>query len=254
MTLTGSVRKDIVFIDPVIGVGEIAISDHRSSQPTLDEVLRVASEAYVGGMLANKAGVVHFHVGNGPRGLSLLREAIKTSEIPPRVFYPTHVNRRAGLLEEAIDLATRGSFVDVTAYSDSAAAPDGRTADDAVEAAEAILHYLESGGPADRLTASSDAGGSLPTFDAEGHMTHMGVGEPSALTACLTRLLRDDHSPRRIVPVFTLNPARALRLYKKGQIARGSDADLVVLGDRFEVQSVMARGRWVHGLHATANG
>ena len=39
-TLTGSVRGDIVFIDPVIGVGELALSDHRSSQPTLDELLR----------------------------------------------------------------------------------------------------------------------------------------------------------------------------------------------------------------------
>ncbi len=41
-TLTGSVRGDIVNIDRIIGVGELAISDHRSSQPTLDEVLRVA--------------------------------------------------------------------------------------------------------------------------------------------------------------------------------------------------------------------
>ena len=32
LTLTGSVRSDIVFVDPVIGVGEVALSDHRSSQ------------------------------------------------------------------------------------------------------------------------------------------------------------------------------------------------------------------------------
>ena len=35
VTLTGSVRSDIVNLEPVIGVGEVAISDHRSSQPTL---------------------------------------------------------------------------------------------------------------------------------------------------------------------------------------------------------------------------
>ena len=35
ITFTGSIRDDIVFLDPVIGVGELAISDHRSSQPTL---------------------------------------------------------------------------------------------------------------------------------------------------------------------------------------------------------------------------
>ena len=33
-TLTGSVRDDIVFVDPIIGLGELALSDHRSSQPT----------------------------------------------------------------------------------------------------------------------------------------------------------------------------------------------------------------------------
>jgi beta-aspartyl-dipeptidase (metallo-type) len=247
MTLTGTVRKDIVFIDPVIGVGEIAISDHRSSQPTLDEVLRVASEAYVGGMLANKAGVVHFHVGSGPRGLSLIRDALKTSEIPARVFYPTHVNRRQRLFEEAMDLATRGCYIDVTAYP-------GAPADEGFSAEEAILHYLESGLPVDRLTASSDAGGSLPRFDSEGNLLELETGQPSALTACLTSLLREDHSIRRVLPIFTLNPARALRLYKKGQIARGSDADLVVLDERFEVMSVMARGHWVHGPLSKGDG
>lgn len=42
-TLTGSVKSDTVFVEPVIGVGEVAISDHRSSQPTLNELLKVAS-------------------------------------------------------------------------------------------------------------------------------------------------------------------------------------------------------------------
>ncbi|HEX6643296.1 MAG TPA: hypothetical protein VF037_01380, partial [Gemmatimonadales bacterium] len=39
-TVTGSVRGDIVLVDRIIGIGEVAISDHRSSQPTLDELLR----------------------------------------------------------------------------------------------------------------------------------------------------------------------------------------------------------------------
>jgi beta-aspartyl-dipeptidase (metallo-type) len=48
MTLTGTVRGDIALVDEIIGVGEVAISDHRSSQPTLDELLRLAAEAHVG--------------------------------------------------------------------------------------------------------------------------------------------------------------------------------------------------------------
>ena len=33
-TLTDSITKDIMMIQEIIGTGEIAISDHRSSQPT----------------------------------------------------------------------------------------------------------------------------------------------------------------------------------------------------------------------------
>ena len=107
-TLTGSVRDDIVFIDPVIGVGEIAISDHRSSQPTFDEFLRVASECHVAGLMTGKAGVLHLHVGDGARGLEFLREALRTTELPARVFQPTHVNRRKALFKEALALAFLG--------------------------------------------------------------------------------------------------------------------------------------------------
>jgi len=92
-TLTGSIRGDIVYLEPMIGVGELAISDHRSSQPTLDELLRIASEAHVAGLMAGKAGVCHLHVGDGPRGLDLVRRALQQSELPARIFHPTHVMR-----------------------------------------------------------------------------------------------------------------------------------------------------------------
>ena len=50
-TVTGDVMRDIMLLDKVIGVGEIAISDHRSSQPTFEEFVRIASDIRVGGML-----------------------------------------------------------------------------------------------------------------------------------------------------------------------------------------------------------
>ena len=40
-TLTDSIVKDIMMIQEIIGTGEIAISDHRSSQPTFEEFVRV---------------------------------------------------------------------------------------------------------------------------------------------------------------------------------------------------------------------
>ena len=65
---------------------------------------------------ADKAGIVHLHVGDGPRGLELVRQALEQPELPSRVFNPTHVNRRKALLQDAMALAERGCTIDITAF------------------------------------------------------------------------------------------------------------------------------------------
>lgn len=235
VTITGSVKKDIVFIDPVIGVGELAISDHRSSQPTLDELLRVASEAHVAGIMTGKAGILHLHLGDGGRGLELVRQALAASELPPRVFNPTHVNRQPALFEEALALARQGSTVDITAYP----VEEG---DPSLPAAVALCRYLESGAPADRVTVSSDGGGCLPVFDADGVMQHMDVGSPGCLAETLAGLVADDLPLETVLPAFTSNAAKLLRLHDRGRIAEGSSADLVVLDEEGRVADVVAAG------------
>jgi len=237
VTLTGNVRSDIVHVDRIIGVGEIAISDHRSSQPTLDELLRIASDAHVAGIMTGKAGIVHLHLGDGERGLELVRQALDKSEIPARVFNPTHVNRRRELFDEALALAGRGCTVDVTAYP-------VREDDQGWSAEEAIVGYLDSGLPANRITVSSDGGGCLPAFDADGALLHMDIGSPAILADTLGNLLADGLALEKILPAFTSNPARLLRLRDKGTIAVGADADLVVLGNDASIRHVMAGGRW----------
>ncbi len=47
-TITEDARRDIIIIDKVLGVGEIAISDHRSSQPTKDELKRIMTQSRLG--------------------------------------------------------------------------------------------------------------------------------------------------------------------------------------------------------------
>lgn len=237
VTLTGSVRGDIVHLDAVIGIGEVALSDHRSSQPTLDELLRIASEAHVAGMMAGKAGVLHLHIGDGERGLELVRRALELSEIPARVFNPTHINRRKALFVEACELARSGCYVDITAFP----VADG---EDAWSAPDALIRYLESGAPAERITVSSDGGGCLPHFDAEGRIVHMDIGDPASLAGTLTELLVRNSRLEDVLPAFTSNVARLLRLPRKGSIGAGQDADLVVLNDAHAVHSVMIGGLW----------
>ena len=235
-TLTGSVRTDLVFIDCLLGVGELAISDHRSSQPTLDELLRIASEAHVAGLMTGKAGIVHLHLGDGPRGLDLVRRALDQSELPPRVFNPTHVNRRKALFDEAIELARRGCSIDITAFP----VDEG---EDAWSAADALVRYLDSGAPRDLVTISSDAGGCLPCFDAQGRVCSMDVGHSGALIDTLRALLARGVALQDALPAFTSNVAGLLRLPGKGSIAAGADADLVVLDATGAVTDVFAGGR-----------
>ncbi len=237
-TVTGSVRGDLVLVDLILGVGELAISDHRSSQPTLDELLRVAGDAHVGGLMSGKAGIVHLHVGDGERGLGLVHEAIERSEIPARVFNPTHVNRRKRLFEEALALADRGCTVDITAFP----VAEG---EDAWSAAAALTRYLDAGLPGERVTVSSDGGGCLPVFDSEGRVVEMDVGRPAACADTLCELLAAGQPLERVLPAFTSNPAGLLGLGRKGRLAPGADADLVVLDDGGRVADVMARGRWL---------
>ncbi len=243
VTLTGSVRGDLVFVAALIGIGEVAISDHRSSQPTLDELLRIASECHVAGVMTGKAGVLHLHLGDGARGLDLVREALRASELPPRVFNPTHVNRRRALFAEALDLARQGSTVDITAFP----VAEG---EDAYPAAEALERYLAAGAPADRVTVSSDAGGCLPCFDADGRVTHMDVGSSGALLETLREALARGLSLEAALPAFTANPAKLLRFARKGTLAVGHDADLVVLDDQGVAEIVVVRGE-IHVIDRT---
>jgi beta-aspartyl-dipeptidase (metallo-type) len=241
-TLTGSVRDDIVFIDPIIGVGELALSDHRSSQPTIEEFLRVASDAYVAGIMSNKAGVVHCHMGSGERGFSMLHDALDSAEIPARVYHPTHINREQWLFEAAPKLAHRGCTVDLTAFPD-----DGET----LLASDAIIQWFEGGHPMDKLTCSSDGAGCLPTFDAQGRLEKMDVGRPITLLHTIQALLKAGVSLETFLPVFTSNVADTLCLKGRGRIEVGGYADLAVIDSSGKLVHLLANGRTMvrHGAH-----
>ena len=234
-TLTGNVRTDLVFVEALLGIGEVAVSDHRSSQPTLDEIARLAADAHVAGLMTGKAGILHLHLGDGPRGLSLVRRALDETELPPRVFNPTHVNRRRGLFDEAVELAKLGCTVDITAFP----VEEG---EDAYSAADALCRYLASSAPPDRVTVSSDAGGCLPCFDSDGRVCSMDVGSAGALLQTIRELLAAGLPLEQVLPAFTTNPARLLRLPGKGTIESGADADLVALDETGHAQTVLVRG------------
>lgn len=252
-TLTGSITADLAFVERIIAVGEVAISDHRSSQPTLEELARVASEARVGGMYGQKAGVLICHIGDGRGGLELLRRLIGETDIPPSQVLPTHVNRSRRLWEEALAYAMGGGAIDVTA---GVAPQRGFRA--AVKPSEAVAEALDAGIPVERLSMSSDANGNMPFYDEAGRLEEVVVQAVTDLTEEFRDLvLRHGVPVEMALRVASTSPARRLGLAgRKGSLAPGADGDVVVLTDSLEVDIVVARGRVmveggqpvVHGL------
>lgn len=236
-TLTGSVKSDIVHIECIVGAGEIALSDHRSSQPTFDELIKAAGEAHVAGLMTGKAGILHLHLGDGERRLQLVEQALSETELPGRVFHPTHVNRGKQLFDEACQLTRQGCCIDVTAFP---VAED----EDAWSATDALLKYWQADYSPEQITVSSDGGGCLPHFDAQGELLHMDFATSSALPQTLGELLRHGVGLDQALPPFTSNPARLLRMQHKGQISKGADADLLLMDSDNKISSVMALGDW----------
>ena len=232
-TLTGSVRGDLVHVDRLVACGEVALSDHRSSQPTFDELAKLAADCHVAGMMTGKAGLLHLHMGDGKRGFSLVHQILDHTELPARTFHPTHVNRQKWLFEDAKALAARGVTVDVTAFPAD---------DESLSAADAVEAWIRAGLPMERLTMSSDGGGCLPTFDRDGVLLHMDVGRSAALLDEIRDLVRRGHALGTVLPVVTTHVASLFRLAGKGRIAVGMDADVVALDAGLHVHDVWMGG------------
>ena len=239
-TLTGSVQTDIVYIDKIIGVGEIAISDHRSSQPAYNDVLKIVSDAYVAGLLSGKAGLVMFHVGKGTWQIRLLEDILAGTEIPPQQLLPTHMDRTPELLETAVEYTHLGGFVDLTTSTPSEL-PNGKNGN----TADAFLYLLEHQVEVSQILFSSDAQGSLPVFDERGNLLRLGVGQIQTLFQTVQELvLRHGLQLETALEPVTANPAALFRLAGKGHLRVGADADvLIIRPDDFLLDTVLAKGQ-----------
>lgn len=239
-TLTGTIQSDLVLIDKVIGVGEVAMSDHRSSQPNLDDLKKLFANSRVGGILSGKIGIVHIHLGDGQSGIKPLIEIAETTEIPTSQFMPTHINRIDHLVEQSIEYLKMGGNVDLTAgFYKSADSPNTLSISDTLKL------YVENGCPIDHVCASSDANGSIPVFDDKGELASIGIGSAAALFGDIRSAIQAGIvTMEQGLSIITLNPAKALKLYpRKGTLRERSDADLVLLDSKLNIHTVLAKGQ-----------
>ncbi|SDK19926.1 beta-aspartyl-peptidase [Natronincola ferrireducens] len=239
-TVTDKIEDDIVIIDKIIGVGEIALSDHRSSQPTVQELKRLAAAARMGGILSGKAGIVNVHLGDGEEAIELIEEVAKTTEIPIKQFLPTHMNRNEYLFQKAICYGQRGGLIDLTTSTTPKFLEEGE-----IKSSRGLKILLEKKVPIENITFSSDGQGSLPAFDENGEYVGLQVGKVTSLYAAVRETVVEEKVPMEVaLQVATCNPANILKLSKKGYIKENYDADIVLLDkDSLEIDTVIALGK-----------
>lgn len=235
-----SIREDIILIDEIVGVGEVAISDHRSSAPTVTEVAKIAADARVAGMLSGKAGIVNVHIGDGKEQLHILTEVSETTEIPITQFVPTHINRNKSLFEEGIRYAKKGGLVDFTTSTTSQFLEEGE-----VKCSKGLKIMLENGVNEDNITFTSDGQGSLPAFDSNGKFSKLQIGTSQSLYKEVIDAIKLENIPiQTALKVITSNPADNLKLSNKGKVEEGRDADIVIVDkETLEVETVLAKGK-----------
>lgn len=239
-TITESILSDIILIDKVIGV-KIALSDHRASHPTIDEFIKVTSEARAAGILAGKAGVVHIHMGGEKLGLSYLFDIIRNTEIPIEQFAPTHLNKRdEELFRQVVKFGKIGGYIDLTA-----GASGEEKSSNNINPGKAIKRLLKNGVSIEKITISSDGNGSLPKFNEKKEFVGMRIASVSSLHEEFISMVKEEKiSIEKAIQVTSTNIAKHLKLAKKGEIKAGKDADIIVLDkDTLKIKHVIARGK-----------
>lgn len=239
-TLTDSIKKDIMLIDKIIGIGEIAISDTRSSQATYDELVQSIAQARVGGLLSGKSGIANIHLGDGTRGLGYLFRLADETEIPITQILPTHINRNGELFKSGEKYINKGGYIDLTTST-----PENLLAPGELSASEALSILVKNNSNIENVTFSSDGNGSMPIFDEDGKLIKVGICTVSSLYDEVRKSIQKYNvNIEDAIKVITSNVSKVLKLHKKGSIEIGKDADLVIVNeDDLNIDTVIAMGK-----------
>ncbi len=237
-TITGDIGEDIMLIPEVLGIGEIAVSDHRGSGISGTELQRLALDARRAGMLSKKAGTVVLHMGDGKEGLSPLFEAVSNGTLPPQQLLPTHIARDPRILEEGKRwVQEKGGAIDFTAGP---------------ETANQIADLRNQSVPIEKLLVSTDGLGSMPKFDHRKEYIGLDIANVDTLFPCFASLIRDHRIPieQALLP-FTRNVGQTFGLLDQGvgQLKVCGWANILVIKkETLQIQCVYTLGKKRHPI------
>lgn len=232
VTITESIQGDMIFVDKVLGV-KIAISDIRSSYPSAIDLVRKLRDIRVGGMIGNKKGILHIHLGNLPSKMDILFELVNDFHFPVEHISPTHVGRTKELFDQAIEFAKLGGMIDITTGASKYTDPY-----------KAVLYAIEQGASIDLITFSTDGHAGLTRFNEAGDA--IGVRKApidTNLKEVIALIKKGGIAISEAFKLITINPAKNLGLKHKGKIEVGYDADICCFSEDLQLLDVFARGQ-----------
>jgi beta-aspartyl-dipeptidase (metallo-type) len=216
VTLSGSIDRDIFLFDEVRGakasVGEVG------SLRSADTLADVAAQVARGSRTAGKPAVLHLHVGQQPKSLSLIAEAVHANLVDPSTVTLTHVNWNRGVLDACKVLAGLGVNVDVTACIRPDFFPGS------IDPPAAVDELLAECPHTSQVTVSSDSGGSHAA--GPGLVRHT----PGLMLATLRTCLQAKSVPiNQLAAAFATNTAERLDLRGIGAVTTGAFADILLI-------------------------
>jgi len=235
-TLTGSVEGDVALINEVIGV-KTGLGETVFPRPELRELENLITETRRASSLSGKQAVVHIHLAASAQDwIQAIESILEARELPYPLVVLTHVNRSSRLLERSLAYAKKGGRIDLTTCVRPPERPD------AVKPSTALQRYLETGGPPENITFSSDSNASRILANGVVNYTRVDT---------LLEEFRDCVQKERIplpqaLAVITRNAADRLGLAKeRGILREGCFADLALFTENLELTDLMAGGRWL---------
>ncbi len=244
VNILGEVAKDVLFFEPILGAGELALADHRGSCMTAEELLRIACDVRNGARLAGKKGTVNIHLGNYEGAFEIMLQVAKTDITLRPVLVPTHIGRKRHVFESAMEWLEFGGGADITAGMDS----NG----DTLSASDALQEIWQRRGTIDKITITSDGCGSLPKFDELGNLITIEKGTSKVLLESLRDIMQKDFIPLEtaLLP-FTKTPAQVFGFTTgAGEIKEEGKANFLVLDDGLHLQATVLNGKEVYSADA----
>ncbi|MDK2952525.1 MAG: hypothetical protein PWQ77_2190 [Kosmotogales bacterium] len=231
-TITGDVMEDIVLIPEIIGVGELAIADHRGSDISVEELQRLTLDTRVAGMLSGKAGKVILHVGPSSEKLDVLFEIVKKDILPSYQFLPTHIARSEALLNEGLRwIEEYEGYIDFTASE---------------RIVGKIAELLNNSKYMNNICISTDGLGSLPVFNSNHELVSIKSSPVDGLINIFRKLVKEEgvEIQKALLP-FTKNPSTFFRFDKNGigTIRKGSLASFSILDKDLNIKDVFLKGK-----------